>query len=99
MSADKQSDFAWKAVSGLSAVAAAFVARKVISFAWEKVTGKEPPENPAHPEVSLGEAIGWAVVSGGLIALARMVAQRQAASRWKLATGSLPRELLDRRPE
>ncbi len=96
---DKQSDLAWKAVSGVSAVVAAVVARKAITWLWEKATGKEPPANPEHPEVTFAEAAGWAVVSGIVVALARLAAQRQAAVRWQRATGTLPHALTDRQPE
>jgi hypothetical protein len=65
---------------GVVGFAAAFVARKVIQFAWKKITGKEPPE-PEDPEVALGEAVVWAVLTSVSVQLARMLATRAASRR------------------
>ena len=63
--ADKnKEDFGTKVVNGLAAMAAAFVARKVLILAWTKVTGKEPPTNPEDPQVGLREALGWSMMAG-----------------------------------
>lgn len=71
---------AWSAFSLLLALLAATVARKVLSTSWRVTTGKEPPANPADPDVDIAEAVAWAVVSGMIIGLARMLATRRAAS-------------------
>ena len=65
------------------------MARKAITFAWKKATGKEPPTNPESPEVHLAEAIGWAVVMGVGMEVARLLATRAAAKRWAKGTGQL----------
>ena len=44
--ADRKVDLGTKVVSAVAAMAAAFVARKVITFVWTKATGKEPPTQP-----------------------------------------------------
>ncbi|HET7408372.1 MAG TPA: DUF4235 domain-containing protein [Mycobacteriales bacterium] len=93
----KQSDTGYKILSGVGAVLAGIVTRKAVTFLWTKVTGHEPPANPAHPEVTAAEAFGWAVVSGTAVALARVVVHRQAAVSWQRATGSLPASVLDDR--
>ena len=46
---------------------------------WKAATGKEPPANPADPDVAMREALLWAAVSGTLVAVARMLATRRAA--------------------
>jgi hypothetical protein len=66
-----------KAVTALVGFGAAFVARKVIQFAWKKITGKEPPE-PEDPQVALGEALAWAVAMAAGVQIARMLAVRAA---------------------
>ena len=53
----KKADVGTRAVNALAGMAAAFVARKLLSFAWTKITGKEPPEHPEDPQVALGEAL------------------------------------------
>ena len=66
-----------KAVTALVGFGAAFAARKVIQFAWKKITGKEPPE-PEDPQVALGEALAWAVAMAVGVQVARMLAVRAA---------------------
>ena len=57
-------DLGTKVVSAVAAMAAAFIARKVITFAWTKAMGKEPPTHPEDPRVALTEALGWSVLTG-----------------------------------
>jgi hypothetical protein len=79
--ADRKVDFGTKIVSAVAAMAAAFVARKVITMAWTKATGKEPPSNPEDPQVGLSEALGWSVLTGVAVGAARLLATRAAARR------------------
>jgi uncharacterized protein DUF4235 len=74
-------------VAGLGAAA---VTRKLLDHSWKAAAGKNPPENPADPDVSIGEAVLWAAITGAAVALARMVAQRRAASYYHRSTGHLP---------
>ena len=60
-------------------MSAAFVARKVITVAWTKATGKEPPTHPEDPQVALPEALGWSMLAGITVATARVLATRAAA--------------------
>ena len=81
---------------GLGATLGATVAaRKAITATWKLSTGKQPPSNPEHPDVSLGEAVTWAVVSGVAVGLARMFATRAAADYYRRSTGHLPANLED----
>lgn len=70
-----------KALTAVVGFAAGFAARKVLHFAWKKVTGKEPPEHPEDPQVALGEALSWALVLGVGVQTARMLATRAATKR------------------
>ncbi|RKS68780.1 uncharacterized protein DUF4235 [Actinomadura pelletieri DSM 43383] len=90
--ADK-GDLGWRVMAGAAAFAGGFVAKKAITLAWKKSTGKEPPTNPESPEVALTEAIGWAVVMGVGMELARLLATRAAARQWAKGTGELPSNL------
>jgi hypothetical protein len=83
----------WSIFSLVSALLAAAVAKKTITSTWKATTGKEPPANPADPDVDLAEAVAWAAVSGTLIALARMLATRKAANYYARSTGKLPPNL------
>jgi hypothetical protein len=72
-----------KAMAALAAFAAAYVARKVITFGWRQVTGKEPPGDPHDPHVGVGEALSWAVLLGASIETARLLATRAATKKMR----------------
>ncbi|MEE2037194.1 DUF4235 domain-containing protein [Nocardiopsis sp. CT-R113] len=71
-------------------IAAEFVMRKALNFAWTRVTGEEPPTDLESPDVSLGRALSWAVMAGVGVEVARVLAVR--AARAKLV-GAGPKEL------
>ena len=57
----------WSIFSLAAALGAAAVAKKGITGTWRATTGKNPPANPADPDVDVWEAVAWAAVSGTLI--------------------------------
>jgi len=79
-----------KAVTAVAGAAAAFVARKLLFFAWKKLTGKEPPEHPEDPQVALREALIWGIVLGAGVSTARMLATRLTAARSQRGTDGPP---------
>jgi hypothetical protein len=79
--ADKKSDFGTKIVSALAAMIATFLARKVVTLAWTKATGKEPPAHPEDPDVGLAEALSWSMLTGVIVGAAKLLATRAAARR------------------
>jgi len=81
MAAERKVDLGTKIVSAVAAMAAAFIARKLITFVWTKAVGKEPPTNPEDPQVALAEALGWSVLTGVGVEAARLLATRAAARR------------------
>jgi len=83
----------WTVFSLVSALVGAALAKKALDTGWKAATGKHPPENPADPDVAMGEAVAWAVVSGTFVALARMIAQRRAADYYIRSAGHLPPQL------
>jgi hypothetical protein len=80
----------WSVFSLAAALGAAAMAKKGLNTSWKAATGKNPPANPADPDVDIWEAVAWAAVSGTLIALARMLATRKAATYYAKSTGHLP---------
>ena len=84
---------AWSIFSLAAALGAAAVAKKGLTGTWRATTGKNPPANPADPDVDVWEAVAWAAVSGTLIGIARMLATRKAAVYYAKSTGHLPPEL------
>jgi hypothetical protein len=91
--ADSGGSKLWTVFSLVSALGAATLAKKALDTGWRAATGKHPPENPADPDVQMGEAIAWAIVSGTFVALARMLAQRRAANYYRRSAGRLPPQL------
>ncbi len=79
--ADRKMDLGTKVVSTVAAMVAAFVTRKVITLAWTKATGKEPPTHPEDPQVALSEALSWSMLTGVTVEAARLLATRAAARR------------------
>jgi hypothetical protein len=79
--ADRKVDLGTRITSAVAAMVAAFVARKVITLAWTKATGKEPPTHPEDPQVALREALSWSMLTGVTVEAARLLATRAATRR------------------
>ena len=88
--ADKRGDFASRAVGGIAGGVAGFATRKVMSVAWKRVTGKEPPTHPEDPEVALAEAVTWAAVMAVAMSVTRLLATRLAAKRLQTSVRDKP---------
>jgi hypothetical protein len=85
----------WKVFGLAAATGATIAARKLLETGWRAATGTTPPKNPEHPDVTFGEALGWAIASGVTVGVARMLATRRAAAYWRRSTGRLPPGLED----
>lgn len=85
-----ESSKVWSVFSLVAAIGAGTMAKKGVTASWKAATGKNPPANPADPDVDIWEAVAWAAASGTLIALARMLATRKAATYYAKSTGHLP---------
>ncbi len=77
----KKDDFSTRVFNALTTLVAGFIARKVVTFAWTKITGKEPPMNPEDPGVAMVEALSWSVVTGVTVAAIRLLAIRAVVAR------------------
>ncbi len=86
----KDNSKVWSIFSLAAAIGAATMAKKGLNTSWKAATGKNPPANPADPDVDLWEAVLWATVSGTAVGLARMFAGRRAAHYYAKSTGHLP---------
>jgi hypothetical protein len=89
----KSSSRTWSIVSLVAALGAAAIAKKGLNTSWKAATGKNPPANPADPDVDVWEAVLWATISGTAVGLARMLATRRAAIYYAKSTGHLPPNL------
>lgn len=90
MADDESGKTGYKLLTMIAAAAGAFAARKLLTTVWKAASGKEPPSNPEHPEVTWPEAISWAVLSGAIVGVARLAAQKKVAASWHRSTGVLP---------
>jgi Protein of unknown function (DUF4235) len=86
---------AYTAFGLVATIVASMVARKLMTATWKVSTGKQPPSNPEHPDVSFAEAAAWAAASGVAVGMARMLASRKAADYYRRSTGRLPANLED----
>ncbi len=77
----KRSDSQGKLVAALATTGAVYVARKVITVVWTRVTGKQPPTDASDPSVSVLQALAWAAVAGVTIEAARVFATRATVRR------------------
>jgi hypothetical protein len=83
----------WTVFSLVAALLGSAVAKKVVTTSWRAATGKQPPANPADPDVDVWEAVLWAAASGTAVGIARMLASRRAAHYYVRSTGALPPSL------
>ena len=90
MAKDSGGSKVWTLMSMVAVLGAAAVVKKALQTSWKTATGKNPPANPADPDVEVREAVLWAAISGALIGLARMFAARRAANYYAKSTGHLP---------
>lgn len=81
----------WKVLGLGSAIMAGIAARKVLTTAWRKGTGVDPPLNPESPDTDWPEALAWATVSGAVVGIARLLARRKAAAFYRRSSGHLPK--------
>ena len=88
---DETGSTGYKIMARLASLLGALVARKVLTTTWKLTSGKEPPQNPAHPTVTWPEAVSWAVASGAVVGLARMIAQKKVADSFHRAGADTPK--------
>jgi Protein of unknown function (DUF4235) len=79
----------------VTATSTAFLARKLLIFAWTKATGKRPPTNPEDPQETLAEALGWSVLVGITVAVVRVLAIRAVSRRAISSTDREPANAAD----
>lgn len=89
----------WTVMALVSGIGSSKVAAKALNKGWKAASGKEPPTNPADPDVAMAEAVAWAAFSGTFVALAKMLATRRAANYYVKSTGELPPQLRADNPE
>jgi hypothetical protein len=90
MADDDAGSTGYKILAMIASLLGALIARKLLTTTWKLASGKEPPENPAHPTVTWPEAVSWAVASGATVGLARLIAQKKVADSFHKAGSDTP---------
>lgn len=67
-------------VTGSAALLAGFATRELITLAWRRWKGEDPPRNPAATSTSWGDAIAWTLAISVTVGTARLLARRGAAA-------------------
>lgn len=81
---------AWQLMDRGASVAAGALAGRISALTWRAATGRKPPTNGRHPDVSTKEAVAWAVIGGATIELVKVAVRRGTATYWVKSTGKLP---------
>lgn len=81
---------AWKLMDRGSGIVAGALAAKISALTWKAATGRKPPVNGRHPDVSTKDAVAWAVIGGATIELVKVAVRRGTATYWVRSTGKLP---------
>lgn len=71
----------WKVYAGVVGAATLVISQKLVTKAWEAVTGDEPPD-PNDPDTPLSSAVSWAVASGLGVGMSQLVMNRFVQRRW-----------------
>lgn len=80
----------WVLFAAAASTAAAPIAERVVVAAWRYVSGEDPPDDPAGPDVDWGRAIAWTAAAAVVVAVAQVVARRGAALAWEHVMGEKP---------
>lgn len=81
---------AWRLMDRGSSMAAGALAGRISALTWKAATGKKPPVNGRHPDVSTKDAVAWAIIGGATIELVKVAVRRGTATYWVKSTGNLP---------
>jgi len=83
----------WKAVSTISGLLGAVVAKKLLRVGYRAVrknSGPASPFDPTDARFSWSEALLWAMAAGIGLVIAKIVSAKVAAIGWEAATGKAP---------
>ena len=80
----------FKLVSIAVGIPAGIAVRKGIEKAWLVARPQDPPRSPDDPDVTWGDALGYAALSAAGVAVAELIRYRGAATLYRGLTGSEP---------
>ncbi len=80
----------WLVLAGAASAMAAPLAERVLSGAWRRAAGEEPPVDMTGTDIPWSSVIAWTAASAVVVGLAQVAARRSAALVWHRVTGSRP---------
>lgn len=86
----KSGSAAFKVMDKAGVVVTGMLVPQVAAAAWRFTTGRKPPSEARHPQISGREAVAWAVFTGVTTEVAKLLVRRGAARYWVRSTGQLP---------
>ncbi len=80
----------FKIVTLAVSIPVGILAGRGVEKLWLAARPGDPPRGPGDPDVTWGDALGWAALSAAGIAAAELVTMKGAAEVWRTLTGSEP---------
>jgi hypothetical protein len=80
----------FKLVSVAVGVPAGIAVRKGIEKVWLLARPQDPPRSPSDPDVTWGDALGYAALSAAGVAVAELIRFKGAQTLYRGLTGSEP---------
>lgn len=80
----------WKITTIAVGIPVGIAAKKGVERAWTAARPDDPPRKPKDPDVTWGDALGWAALSALGVAVAELATLKGASSVWRRLAGSEP---------
>ena len=80
----------WKITTIAIGIPVGIAAKKGVNRAWAAARPDQPPRGPKDPNVSWGDALGWAALSAVGVAVAELVTMKGASTVWRTLVGAEP---------
>jgi Protein of unknown function (DUF4235) len=80
----------WRITTIAVGIPVGIAAKKGVEKAWAAFRPANPPRAAKDPDVTWGDALGWAALSAVGVAVAQLVTTKGAASLWRRLVGAEP---------
>jgi len=80
----------WKITTIAVGIPVGIAAKKGVERAWAAARPDKPPRGAKDPNVSWGDALGWAALSAVGVAVAELVTMKGASTVWRSLVGAEP---------
>jgi hypothetical protein len=80
----------WKITTIAIGIPVGIAAKKGVDRAWAAARPDKPPRGAKDPDVTWGDALGWAALSAVGVAVAELVTMKGASTVWRTLVGAEP---------